>query len=107
LHILLSRQLHWLRKAGFSYIRHEKIPLPLNPWKQPIHDREVARWYSIAFAKSIEPFSLAPFGRVHGWTNEKIQTTVAATMREALDADMDAFHTLHLYKARKPCRRLA
>lgn len=101
-----EQTLHWLRKAGFN-VSHEKVVLPLNPWKQPIHAQAVARWYNTAFVESIEPLCLAPFGRVHGWTKEQIQTTVAATMEEALDVDMDAFHTLHLYKARKPDRRLA
>jgi hypothetical protein len=78
----------------------------LNPWKQPIHDRPVARWYNTAFVENIGPLYLAPFGRAHGWTEEKIQAAVAATMGEALDVDMDTFHTLHLYKARKPDRQL-
>jgi hypothetical protein len=51
--------------AGFSHISHEEVILPLNPRKQPIHDRAVARWYSTAFAESIEPLCVAPFGRVH------------------------------------------
>lgn len=101
-----EQTVHWLREARFSQISHEEFVLPLNPWKQPNHDRDVARWYSTAFAESMEPLCVAPFGRVHGWTNEKIQTTVAAAMEDALNAGMDAFHTLHLYKAQKPDRRL-
>lgn len=101
-----EQTLHWLRRAGFSHITHEKVVLPLNLWKQPIHDRAVARWYNAAFVESIEPLCLAPFGRALGWPNEKIQAIAAATMGEALDVDMDAFHTLHLYKARKPDRQL-
>jgi hypothetical protein len=92
----------WLQKAGFSHVSHEEAILPLNLWKQLIHNRAVARWYNTAFVESIEPLCLAPFSRVHGWSNGKIQTTIAATMAEALDTDIDAFHTLHLYRAQKP-----
>lgn len=101
-----EQTVHWLQEAGFSDISHEEVVLPLNPWKQPIHDREVARWYSKAFTESIEPLCMAPCSRVHGWTKEEIQATVAATMEEALDVDMDAFHTIHIYKAQKPDWRL-
>jgi hypothetical protein len=93
---------HWLQEAGFSDISYEEVVLPLNPWKQPIHNREVACWYSTAFSKSVKPLYIAPCSWVHGWAKEEIQATMAAIMEEALNVDIDAFHTLHLYKAQKP-----
>ncbi|KAL5365881.1 S-adenosyl-L-methionine-dependent methyltransferase [Aspergillus floccosus] len=95
-----EKTLWWLQEVGFSDISHEEYVLPMNPRKQPMCEK-AARWYRAAFAESIQPLSIAPFTRAHGWTLEEIQSVVGPALAEALDPNTDFFYTLHVYKARK------
>ena len=95
---------HWLRETGFSDISHECIVLPLNRWSGRAHNLDIARWYSVAFFESVEPLCMATFSRVLGWSGEDIIRIVDGTRKEALDQHLQAFHTLHIYRARRPDR---
>lgn len=91
-----------LQEAGFTEIDHQMVGLPLNPWHQDEHERNVARWYNLAISESIETLSLAPFSRVFGWPVERIQRLAADVKSEAFNKEIHSYNILHIYQARKP-----
>lgn len=91
-----------LQEAGFTEIDHQMVGLPLNPWHQDDHERNVARWYNLAISESIENLSLAPFSRVFGWPVDRIQRLAADVKAEAFSKDIHSYNILHIYQARKP-----
>jgi SAM-dependent methyltransferase len=91
-----------LQEAGFVDIDHQIVGLPLNPWHQDEHERNVARWYNLAFSESIENMSLAPFTRVLGWSRGDIENLVQSVRNEAYNKNIHAYNILHIYQARRP-----
>lgn len=90
-----------LQKAGFTEIDHQIVGLPLNPWHHDDQEKNVARWYNLAFSETIEPFSLV-FSRVYESPMEYVEKITDAVKQEAYNEDLHVYNLLHMYRARKP-----
>lgn len=91
-----------LEEAGFVDVGHQWVGLPLNPWPNPSHEKEVGRWYNLALSESLETLSLAPFSRCYNWPVDRIRKYAAEVKSHAFNKEIHAFHLLHIYTARKP-----
>jgi len=91
-----------LQEAGFTEIDHQMVGLPMNPWHNDEHEKQVARWYNLAVSESVEALSLAPFSRVYAWPIEKIQRLAQDVKTEAFNKEIHCYNILHIYQARKP-----
>lgn len=49
-----------INDAGFIEVSEKIIRCYINPWMDDRHEKEVARWFNIAFHKGVKPMSLMP-----------------------------------------------
>lgn len=99
-----------LKETGFTDITEEQIIIPLNGWPADEKDREVGRWYQIAFTDDpkleatfgMEAMSLAPLSRIYQWPVDHVRRLVTDAMRQLSDPNVHAYNRLHVWTARAP-----
>ncbi|KAJ6145344.1 hypothetical protein N7470_009239 [Penicillium chermesinum] len=92
-----------LQAAGFTQIDHQVIGLPMNPWHDDDHERQVARWYNLAISESVETLCLAPFTRTEpAWDLASIRRLAHNVKTEAFNREIRCYNILHIYQAQKP-----
>jgi trans-aconitate methyltransferase len=99
-----QQTINWLEEEGFVEVVHQIVGLPLNPWHDDEHEREVGRWYNLALCESLESLTLAPLCRYGGpqWDPSRVKELTNAVKFEAYDKNLRAYNLLHIYQARKP-----
>ncbi|PGH28156.1 hypothetical protein AJ80_00046 [Polytolypa hystricis UAMH7299] len=94
--------LYMLREAGFEDITHQIVGLPLNPWPTDKHEKEVGKWYNLAYSESAHTLLLGPLSRVNNTPLEEIDALAKAAKSQAYNKHVEAYNLLHIIMARKP-----
>lgn len=93
---------HMLKEAGFVDIDQQLIGLPLNEWCGDQHEREVGKWYNLAFSESTSTLLQAPLTRISNWQLDQIHALAAAATSQAYNKNIKAYNLLHIITARRP-----
>ncbi|ODH53282.1 hypothetical protein GX48_00478 [Paracoccidioides brasiliensis] len=93
---------HMLKEAGFVDTKHDMVGLPLNTWPDDKYEKDVGKWHSFAFSKSIYALILAPLFRVKHWTVEEIDSLAQEVRTQLFDKQHRMYNLLHVYTARRP-----
>ena len=71
-----------LERTGFVEIQEQIIKVPLNPWPNDPHLKDIGRWYNLGLTQGLEAFTLGPLTRMSNWTKEEVDRLVAETKRD-------------------------
>ncbi|KAK6824266.1 hypothetical protein RU639_005053 [Aspergillus parasiticus] len=69
--------------AGFENVTERRFKLPVGPWSNDEHYRQLGRWNLLHCEQGIEGWSMALLTRVMGWSYEEVQVFLAK-MRKGL-----------------------
>lgn len=83
-----------LASAGFTDIKEEVIPLPLNRWPSDAHEKDVGRWFNLGMRQAYEPLSLAPLCRFHGRTPAEVYALTEKVKADVVPSTTHAYCTL-------------
>ncbi|KAL1953333.1 hypothetical protein VTO42DRAFT_2987 [Malbranchea cinnamomea] len=91
-----------LEEAGFEDVKPQLIELPLNSWRDDPHEKEVGKWYNLAFSESATTLLQGPLTRVCNWPLSQIQQLADAAVSQAYNKNVHVWHHMHIFTARKP-----
>lgn len=66
-----------LESQGFVDVKTQVIKLPLNPWPEDPHLKEIGRWYNLGMMEGLEAASLGPLTRVYQWPPDDVRKLLA------------------------------
>ncbi|KAL4968421.1 class I SAM-dependent methyltransferase [Aspergillus stella-maris] len=92
----------WVRNAGFTNVTEDVYKCPVGSWPKSPRLKELGRVSKIAVIESIEPYSLALFTRVLGWTYEQAQDYVDKCRRETLNSSCHIYVFYYFVYAQRP-----
>lgn len=97
-----------LEERGFVNIRHEQFRIPTSGWSNQRHEHVAGHWWIEAMDGSddrgagLEAMSLAILTRIQRWTPDHARRLCQDVMREATNANLNAFNNLHVWYAQRP-----
>ena len=91
-----------LEDVGFEKVEEQQIPLPLNTWPTDPDQKDVGKWYNLAFSESAETLLLAPLTRISHWSRPKVSQLAADAAQQAYNKGCRAWHMMYIYTAQKP-----
>ncbi|KAK5080079.1 hypothetical protein LTR70_008957 [Exophiala xenobiotica] len=68
--------------AGFVDVQVKELKRPCNDWPKDKRMKEIGRFTYFNFMKGLEGFTMAPFTRILGWTQEEVQVLIADVRKE-------------------------
>nr|UWK20375.1 chromatin methyl transferase [Trichoderma cf. fertile] len=93
-----------MEAAGFTDFTETTIKCYVNPWSPDRHDREVARWFNLAFSLGLEAMSMMPMIDQLGMTKDDVLDLCGRVKKEMCILRYHAYCTLHVWTAKKPAR---
>ncbi|KAF2723098.1 S-adenosyl-L-methionine-dependent methyltransferase [Polychaeton citri CBS 116435] len=72
------------KAAGFENVQSTILKRPINDWPKDPRMKDVGRYSCLNFLEGIEGFTIAPFTRLLGWTNEEVQVFLADVRKETV-----------------------
>lgn len=92
-----------LQDAGFEDVTPDLIALPLNySWPPTEHEKEIGKWYNLAFSESTTTLLQGPLTRVLSWPMINVRQLADEATSQAYNSNMEIWHHLHIFTARKP-----
>lgn len=91
-----------LKKAGFVEIDHKMVGLPLNQWSHVSEEKEVGKWYNLAFTESAETLLLAPLYRIKRMPPAEIRELAENAINHSFHKPSKPYNLLHIFRARRP-----
>ncbi|KAE8451408.1 hypothetical protein EG329_004037 [Mollisiaceae sp. DMI_Dod_QoI] len=91
-----------LEQAGFVEIQEQVIMVPLNPWPNDPHMKEVGRWYNLGLTQGLDALSLGPLTRINNWTKADVESLTAAAKRDICSKKYHSYCNMHIWIARRP-----
>jgi len=88
--------------AGFVDVREDVYKVPIGPWAKESSLKEQGRYELAQMSDAVEPFSLALFTRVLGWSNEKAQVLFAGVRADFRNPKNHLYIAYHFVYGRKP-----
>lgn len=91
-----------LERTGFVEIQEQVIKVPLNPWPNDPHLKDIGRWYNLGLTQGLEAFTLGPMTRMSNWTKEDVDRLVAEAKRDICSKKFHTYCNMHIWIARRP-----
>lgn len=88
----------YLKEAGFINVQEHVIQLPLNPWPQDPHLKDLSRWYQLGLSEGIEGMTLGPMCRVMKWPLSSVHQFLKDVMREIRSRKIHGYHEAYVQK---------
>ncbi|KKK21258.1 hypothetical protein ARAM_001265, partial [Aspergillus rambellii] len=92
----------WLEGAGFTNVTADVYKCPMGTWPKSPRLKEIGRVGKMTLFEAIEPYSLALFTRVLGWTYEEAQEYVAKVHHEVLHGSFHVYVLFHYTYGQRP-----
>ncbi|KAL2862246.1 class I SAM-dependent methyltransferase [Aspergillus lucknowensis] len=92
----------WLEEAGFTNVTADIYKCPVGSWPKSPRLKEIGRVGKVSLIEAIEPYSLALFTRVLGWTYEKAQAYVDNCRQEVMNTSCHAYVLFFYVYAQRP-----
>lgn len=83
-----------LANAGYVDIRHEVIRLPINPWPEDQHEKEVGRWYCLGLTQHLVAYTMGPLTRMSNWDKERVTKLVDSVRRMITARKNHVYHEM-------------
>ena len=80
-----------LGSCGFVDIQEQIIHIPLNTWPKDWKEKEIGRWFNVAFGRGLEAMSLAPLSRIYHWTQEEVADLCSKVQNEMKSRQFRAY----------------
>ncbi|KAL5003270.1 S-adenosyl-L-methionine-dependent methyltransferase [Aspergillus recurvatus] len=92
----------WMERAGFTNVTEDIYKCPVGSWPKSPRLKEIGRVGKVAVIEAIEPYSLALFTRVLGWSYERAQDYVNKCRREAMNSSGHIYVLYYFVYAQRP-----
>ena len=86
-----------LEKRGFVDIKKDIIKIPLNSWpadgkeEEEAEEKNIRRWYNVAFGLGLEAMSLAPLTRMYNWERTAVVKLCSEVEEEISSKEFRAY----------------
>lgn len=94
----LKRQ---MQDAGFIDVHEEIYKCPIGPWAKGKRYKELGTFYRAQFADAVEPFTLALFTRVLGYTENQAKIVIARVKRDLINPKLHSYVNFHFVWGKK------
>ncbi|KAL2854527.1 S-adenosyl-L-methionine-dependent methyltransferase [Aspergillus pseudodeflectus] len=92
----------WLEAAGFTNVTVDIYKCPVGSWAKSPRLKEIGRVGRVSLTEAIEPYSLALFTRVLGWSFERAQDYVDKCRQEAMNSSCHIYVLFYYVYAQRP-----
>jgi SAM-dependent methyltransferase len=99
---MANRLKGYMQDAGFVDVQEEIYKVPIGTWPKGLKFKELGQFSLIHFLDSVEPFSLALFTRVLGYTVEQTKELVVKVKKELVDPTLHGYFNFHFIWGRRP-----
>ncbi|KAF8536850.1 TAM domain methyltransferase, partial [Trichophaea hybrida] len=89
-------QKKWMEEAGFIDV------LPFGPWPKDKKLKEIGFMQKMQLQDALEPYCLALFTRVLGWSNERVMVFLGKVREEIREGKQHAYTKAYFVYGRKP-----
>ncbi|OAP64727.1 hypothetical protein AYL99_00699 [Fonsecaea erecta] len=89
-------------RAGFQDVVHEVHKVPLSPWPEDPHQRELGENMNEIMTEAMQAYSLALFTRVLGWEPAEVEVLLAGARKDLNNPNYHLYTRLHIVYGRKP-----
>ena len=76
--------------------------IPIGRWAKGDKIKEIGMYYRVQFVEAIEPFSLALYTRVLGYSIEQTQVIMANVLNDLKNPKLHLYVNFHFAYGRKP-----
>ncbi|KAF2146102.1 uncharacterized protein K452DRAFT_324137 [Aplosporella prunicola CBS 121167] len=91
-----------MEKAGFVNVREQVFKVPVGPWAKDKALKEIGKYTIIHTIEAVEPFTLALFSRVLGYSKDEIDVLLAGLRKELRDPEIHIYTPFHFIYGQKP-----
>ncbi|KAL4893512.1 putative TAM domain methyltransferase [Aspergillus ambiguus] len=91
-----------MQRAGFVNVTDDAFKCPVGSWPKSPRLKEIGRVGKVTLFEAVEPYTLALFTRVLGWTFEESQRYVDKVRAELLDAQYHIYVVYHYTYGQRP-----
>ncbi|KAI9035622.1 class I SAM-dependent methyltransferase [Aspergillus affinis] len=92
----------WMHEAGFANVTDDVYKCPVGSWPKSPRLKEIGRVGKVTTFEAVEPYSLALFTRVLGWTFEEAQNYVNKVRAELLSSPYHSYVLFHYVYGQRP-----
>lgn len=85
-----------LEARGFVEIQEQIVKIPLNSWPTDPLQKNIGRWYNVAFAQGLEAMSLAPLTRMFNWEQSAVVDVCSEVKQEISSKKFRAFCNMYV-----------
>ncbi|KIW87014.1 uncharacterized protein Z519_12311 [Cladophialophora bantiana CBS 173.52] len=91
----------YMEDAGFVDVQEEIYKVPIGTWAKGSKFKELGRYSLVQFLDSVEPFSLALFTRVLGYTVDETKIMIAKVKNDLHNPKLHSYLHFHFVWGRK------
>ncbi|KAF4153281.1 hypothetical protein CNMCM6069_001044 [Aspergillus lentulus] len=92
----------WMQEVGFVNVTDDSYKCPVGSWPKSPRLKEIGRVGKITLYEAVEPYTLALFTRVLGWSGEDAQEYVNKVRADLLRPDIHVYVVYHYVYGRRP-----
>ena len=81
------------------------MKIPIGPWAKDRKLKEIGTFHREYSLASVEPYTLALFTRVQGWSKDRTQVLIAGVKDELRNPSNHFYTTSHFVYGRKPATK--
>jgi len=85
-----------MEEAGFVDVHEEVYKVPIGPWAKGKKNKELGIYYRAQFIDAVEPFTMALFTRVLGYTAEQTKEVVAQVKPHLINPKLHMYVPFYL-----------
>jgi SAM-dependent methyltransferase len=91
----------YMVQAGLVDVQEEIYKVPIGPWAKGKTFKELGAFYRAQFIDAVEPFTLALFTRVLGYTTEEAQIVIANVKNDLTNPRFHMYANFHFVWGRR------
>ncbi|TDZ53115.1 Secondary metabolism regulator LAE1 [Colletotrichum trifolii] len=91
-----------MTEVGFRDVTMNIYKWPMNTWPKHPKYKQLGLWCRENFLRGFEAFLMAPFTRIHGWTQEEVQVFLIDVRKDINDTRIHAYYWIYSLWGRKP-----
>lgn len=85
----------FMQDAGFADVHEEIYKCPIGPWAKGRRYKELGIYYRAQFHDAVEPFTLALFTRVLGYSSDQAKVTIERVKQDLLNPKVHLYGHYH------------
>ncbi|KAK5196120.1 hypothetical protein LTR99_008071 [Exophiala xenobiotica] len=90
-----------MQNAGFVEVHEEIYKVPIGPWAKGKKYKELGSFYRAQFIDAVEPFTLALFTRVLGYSADEAKIIIARVKKDLVNPKLHMYVHFHFVWGRK------